>query len=416
MKKIKIKLKKRKNFKKYQNIKYTSLPPLLTSSKIFKIFAIIILFNVLFFYINAIKFDLPDDKVILESNEYKIFNEIKQKASDNVTIKIFKEINIIRHLFSKNSEYYKKIKNIIHITFSINNNKNYKYILLVSMFSVLKNCNKRKTFIIFHILCTPDFEENSITIFKSLLNKFYQNTEIIFYNMGNHFINRIDRRISQAAYYRLIAPLFINSDRLIHLDGDTLTFSDLTEMYNLDFNDNYVLGIYDYFSSDIDYLGIKSNIYINSGVILLNLKKLRKDKKVYEFLNLTNSDIKITSPDQTVINYLLYPQIGRLKSKYAIFNFDDVNDIQVYLNHLRTKIPIEEVEGALKNPTIIHNVICFPKLWFTNTRKQSGVSACNRGINCSCKKYFNLWHYFANQTDYYDEIARFTGVKYNYNN
>ena len=116
------------------------------------------------------------------------------------------------------------------------------------MFSVLKNCNKRKTFIIFHILCTPDFEENSIIIFKSLLNKFYQNTEIIFYNMGNHFINRIDRRISQAAYYRLIAPLFINSDRLIHLDGDTLTFSDLTEMYNLDFNDNYVLGIYDYFS------------------------------------------------------------------------------------------------------------------------------------------------------------------------
>ena len=95
------------------------------------------------------------------------------------------------------------------------------------------------------------------------------------------------------------------------------------------------------------------------------------------------------------------------------FNFDDVNDIQVYLNHLRTKIPIEEVEGALKNPTIIHNVICFPKLWFTNTRKQSGVSACIRGINCSCKKYFNLWHYFANQTDYYDEIARFTGVKYN---
>ena len=72
-----------------------------------------------------------------------------------------------------------------------------------------------------------------------------------------------------------------------------------------------------------------------------------------------------------------------------------------------------EVEGALKNPTIIHNVICYPKLWFVHTRKQSGLSACNKGINCSCKKYFNLWHYFANQTDYYNEIARFTGVKSN---
>ena len=410
-KKYKFKSKKKKIFIYHKNTEYKHLPLRLYISKICKIFTIFILFYVLFFYIKGFEFNPSNDKVIIESNEYKIFNEIKNKASDNDTVKILQEINIIKHLFSKNSKYYKKTKNLIHITFSVNNNNNYKYILLVSMFSVLKNCNKRKTFIIFHILCTPDFEENSIIIFKSLLNKFYQNTEIIFYNMGNHFMNRIDRRISQATYYRLIAPLFIDSERLIHLDGDTLTFSDLTEMYNLDFNDNYVLGIYDYFSDDIDYLGIKSEIYINAGVTLFNLKKLKEDKKVYAFLNLTNSNIKLGSPDQTVINYLLYPKIGRLKSKYAIFNFDDVADIQVYLNHLRTKIPIEEVEEALKNPTIIHNVICYPKLWFVNTRKQSGLSACSKGVNCSCKKYFNLWHNFANQTDYYNEIARFTGVK-----
>ena len=58
------------------------------------------------------------------------------------------------------------------------------------MLSILKNCNKRKTFIIFHILCTHDYEESSTIIFKSLLNKFYKNVVIIFYNMGNHFINR----------------------------------------------------------------------------------------------------------------------------------------------------------------------------------------------------------------------------------
>lgn len=38
----------------------------------------------------------------------------------------------------------------------------------------------------------------------------------------------------------------------------------------------------------VDYLGIKSNIYINSGITLFNLKKLRKDNKAFEFLNLTN--------------------------------------------------------------------------------------------------------------------------------
>ena len=108
---------------------------------------------------------------------------------------------------------------------------------------------------------------------------------MIFYNMGNLFYNRKNSRYSEAAYYRLVTPVFINADRLIHLDGDTLTFSDLNEMYNLDFNDNYILGIYDILADGVDYLGLRSEIYINSGTILLNLKKLRDDNKIIEFMN-----------------------------------------------------------------------------------------------------------------------------------
>ena len=143
------------------------------------------------------------------------------------------------------------------------------------MYSLLSNCNKRKTFVIYHLLCTPDFDESSLSIFISLIKKFPQNVEMIFYNMGNYFINRKNGRYSEAAYYRILSPLFIDSDRVIHLDGDTLVFSDLDEMYSLYFSDNYVLGIYDFLSDGVDYLGIKSNIYINTRVILLNLKKLR---------------------------------------------------------------------------------------------------------------------------------------------
>ena len=145
-KKYKFKSKKKKIFIYHKNTGYKHLPLRLYISKICKIFTIFILFYVLFFYIKGFEFNPSNDKVIIESNEYKIFNEIKNKASDNDTVKILQEINIIKHLFSKNSKYYKKTKNLIHITFSVNNNNNYKYILLVSMFSVLKNCNKRKTF------------------------------------------------------------------------------------------------------------------------------------------------------------------------------------------------------------------------------------------------------------------------------
>ena len=89
--------------------------------------------------------NLIDNKVtIIETKEYKSFNELKEKETSPFLKNILKEINIIKHIFDKNIEKYKKNKNIIHLSASLNNDKNYKYIILVSIFSVLLNCNKKK--------------------------------------------------------------------------------------------------------------------------------------------------------------------------------------------------------------------------------------------------------------------------------
>ena len=47
------------------------------------------------------------------------------------------------------------------------------------MYSLLSNCNKNKSFIIIHILCTPDIDETIVEMFKSLVIKFPYNIEII---------------------------------------------------------------------------------------------------------------------------------------------------------------------------------------------------------------------------------------------
>ena len=389
---------------------------LVFNNRILKIINAIILL-IIYLYLNHLpslnkNSNLLDNKLtIIESKEFKSFKELKEKATSPFLMKILNEINIIKHLFDKNIENYKKNKNIIHLSASVNNDKNYKYVILVSIYSVLLNCNKNKTFIIYHISCSSDFNETSVDIFKSLLNKFSHNVEMIFYNMGNLFENRKNYRYSEAAYYRLVTPVFINADRLIHLDGDTLTFSDLNEMYNLDFNDNYILGIYDILADGVDYLGLRSEIYINSGTILLNLKKLRDDNKIIEFMNLTDSNKQLKNVDQTVFNYVLHPKIGRLSSKYAMFNYEEKSDLLLYISRLRTKITLEEMEEAVKNPTIIHYVICWPKVWSAHAVSQTWVSTCAQRHNCSCQKEHDLWHSFAKQTDYYDEISSFTGDK-----
>ena len=108
------------------------------------------------------------------------------------------------------------------------------------MYSLLINCNKRKSFKIYHLLCSPDFDRISINIYKILFKHFSHNVEMIFYNMGNHFVKHKNTGSSHSSFYRMLTPFLINVERLIHLDGDTLIFQDLYKMYNLNFKDNTV--------------------------------------------------------------------------------------------------------------------------------------------------------------------------------
>jgi lipopolysaccharide biosynthesis glycosyltransferase len=120
--------------------------------------------------------------------------------------------------------------------------------------------------------------------------------------MGNLFSRFKRIRFSQVAFYRLLTPLFIPADKIIYLDSDVIAFDDLNEMYNLNFDNNYVLGFLDFLSHGIDYLGIRTEKYINSGVLLINLDLIRKNKKYYEIILLLNNYKKLENNDQTVIN------------------------------------------------------------------------------------------------------------------
>ncbi len=80
--------------------------------------------------------------------------------------------------------------------------------------------------------------------------------------MGKNFISYKNIVFSQSTYYRLLLPIIVDTDRIIYLDGDTLTLKDLTKMYNSDFDNNYVLGVLGIASWGLDYLGIKAKNWL----------------------------------------------------------------------------------------------------------------------------------------------------------
>ena len=158
-------------------------------------------------------------------------------------------------------------------------------------------------------------------------------------------------------------PAFLPLNKIIYLDADTLVLKDLTEMYETPFNNNYIFGFLDVLSYGVDYLGIKSEKYINAGFTLINLDKIRKDKKYIDAIQLILNHTNLHNVDQTAINYLYYPKIGRLPSKFGIFNFKNELDIDKYVGFLRQEINITELKEAFKDPGLIHLVLCNPKPW-----------------------------------------------------
>ena len=66
---------------------------------------------------------------------------------------------------------------------------------------------------------------------------------------------------------------------------------------------------------------------------------------------------------------------------------------------------------SLNNPTIVHLVLCDPKIWEANPIYNKLLTSCEKRGNCSCQKYHDLWHFYANRTNYYEEIKNYTGKK-----
>ena len=344
-----------------------------------------------------------------EKSDYiEHYNKLRDKYKNDLFLNSFlNEISIISYDFT---DKLKTSNNKVHTIINMNNK--YIYPSLVTINSILRNSIKNRTTIVCHILCPEDLKRGNINKLKSFLFLYPTNLEMIFYNMGNLFNENKRNRFSEVTFYRLLAPIFIPIEKVIYLDCDVLVFEDLEEMYNLPFNNHYILGNLDILSNGIDYLGLKSERYINAGVILLNLDLIRKDYKYYELLNMYKYYIKFNNVDQTIINYVFYPKIGILPSKFGIFNFDSIFDIKyIYLKSIRINLNLTELIQSFKHPAIMHYVLCNPKVWNSYslfTKKYTRLGTINKS---SCKRYHDIWIEYAKNTSFFKEIVKYYKIR-----
>jgi len=257
-------------------------------------------------------------------------------------------------LLISSQKLLKKRRNIINLSFTINNNYTEK--LLIPLISTLENSANNTIYHIF-ILVGEDFEKkNELLLYN--LETIYYNCFIHIINLHKEFENVYKSFLDITVYYRLKLPeICENITRIIYIDCDSIILKDLNELFTLNFGGNYILGKLDIFPDELDRFNIYIKNNINSGVLLMDLYNLRKYKYVEKFMNYTknnNNKFYLKAHDQTLINYICHDKIGILKPKYHMWPF---KDYLAFINeHKRTRIkydPIDVQEG-FNDPFIVH--------------------------------------------------------------
>ena len=273
-----------------------------------------------------------------------------------------------------------------------------KYVLqaFVVMHSILRSSKQSFHFFIL----TADEIKNDVGKFKDILRKEYSNFELSVKMVD---INRFaDARIynghlSKAAYFRLLIPeIILEYDKCIYLDCDVIVHGDLKELYEIRIEDNYLAGVKDcHVIEDTPFelkheqvLGIPSrDKYINSGVMLMNLDKLRRDKLVARFWEQLQKENWFE--DNDVLDVCCYPSIKIIPLKYNLFHF--------YLgNHIRFlyDLPYDEQEFDFdhEHPFILHMGADF-KPWNSFSVKGS-------------KEWWHLAEIFNASQSYYEYLQK----------
>ena len=157
--------------------------------------------------------------------------------------------------------------------------------------------------------------------------------------------------MSLETYFRYLIPILKPElERILYLDCDTIVLRSLNDLYNMNFENNYLIAVKD--SWFIEQNPFYKKYYIgkpfNAGVLLINNKKWWKDDisaKLFEATNLLKNDLQ--HEDQDVLNYLFKDKVKFVDISYNLQTFSLATE-KFEGNSTR------EIQHYIFEPVIVH--------------------------------------------------------------
>ena len=201
----------------------------------------------------------------------------------------------------------------IPIFFSVDDK--YAPYLCVAIKSLIENASKSFQYKIIILYRAGLLSEKNMINLSTLI---YNNCDISFVNVENRLqsiSDRVENRLradyfTPTIFFRLFIPsMFPEYSKVIYLDSDIVVLGDISKLYRVDI-ENYLLGacIENFAGETLEeylncFIGVDKSEYFNSGVLLMNMDKLRKVCFDEHFLYLYNKyHFECLAPDQDYLN------------------------------------------------------------------------------------------------------------------
>lgn len=217
--------------------------------------------------------------------------------------------------------------------------------------------------ITFHILHTNLTEQRCKKI-KVWIEQ-YKNKYVRFYQMrkDNFMDFPIDKNtyLDYGAYIRLfLGECLVDIEKVLYLDCDVIVNASLHDLWKIDIENYAVAGIRDRIN---DYIRVYNRLhypmadgYINSGVMLINLRKWRDDNFFNKARMMAKKNPRVLmNHDQDLINMIYHGQIKMLSFKYNLLEYYLYTEDWLYMDRKY----YQEIIEACNTPAIIH--FCMPQ-------------------------------------------------------
>ncbi len=181
--------------------------------------------------------------------------------------------------------------------------------MIISLLSIVKHCKKElNVFVLTMDLTQINEKYRPITksqaeVLDKILKKVNNKSKITLIDITDIFKDEMLNSVNINTHYTpyILVRLFsdrVNEipDKILYLDSDIVVYKNIEPLYNMKIDG------YDY-AACIDEIGkvFISKDYINSGVLLMNMKKLRQENSLSKCREMVINK-KMLLPDQTALN------------------------------------------------------------------------------------------------------------------